>query len=149
MGSLEVRCLEQSDYAKGYLQLLSSLTTVGDVSEAQFSERFRELEARKPDYRIAVIEDTAKSQIIAAATLLIERKFIHQCGSVGHIEDVVVDPGYRGQRLGQRVVADLLQFSKQAGCYKTILDCSDDNVPFYEKCGLTKKEVQMVVYFDR
>lgn len=43
-----------------------------------------------------------------------------------------------------RVVADLLQFSKQAGCYKTILDCSDDNVPFYEKCGLTKKEVQMV-----
>lgn len=110
-------------------------------------ERFRELEARKPDYRIAVIEglakwlllicclgisstvmpcdknhalpscgadsessavcpaDTAKSQIIAAATLLIERKFIHQCGSVGHIEDVVVDQGYRGQRLGQRSVA--------------------------------------------
>ena len=25
-----------------------------------------------------------------------------------------------------------------------ILDCSEDNVPFYNKCGLTKKEVQMV-----
>ena len=31
-----------------------------------------------------------------------------------------------------------------AGCYKVILDCSEDNVPFYAKCGLTKKEVQMV-----
>jgi hypothetical protein len=42
------------------------------------------------------------------------------------------------------VVSDLLEFSKAAGCYKTILDCSEDNVPFYEKCGLKKKEVQMV-----
>lgn len=33
---------------------------------------------------------------------------------------------------------------QEAGCYKVILDCSEDNVPFYEKCGLTRKEVQMV-----
>lgn len=25
--------------------------------------------------------------------------------------------------------------------------CSEENVPFYDKCGLTKKEVQMVRYF--
>ena len=33
---------------------------------------------------------------------------------------------------------------QEAGCYKVILDCSEANVPFYEKCGLERKEVQMV-----
>jgi len=37
--------------------------------------------------------------------------------------------------------------AKAAGCYKVILDCSESNVAFYEKCGLTRKEVQMVRYF--
>ena len=30
------------------------------------------------------------------------------------------------------------------GCYKVILDCAEANVVFYEKCGLTRKEIQMV-----
>lgn len=34
--------------------------------------------------------------------------------------------------------------AKEVGCYKVILDCSEDNVNFYQKCGFTKKEVQMV-----
>jgi glucosamine-phosphate N-acetyltransferase len=29
-------------------------------------------------------------------------------------------------------------------CYKIILDCKEENVAFYAKSGLTKKEVQMV-----
>jgi glucosamine-phosphate N-acetyltransferase len=37
---------------------------------------------------------------------------------------------------------------KTVGCYKVILDCSEKNVPFYEKCGFTVKEKQMVVYFE-
>lgn len=37
-----------------------------------------------------------------------------------------------------------MEFAKGAGCYKVILDCGESNVAFYEKCGLTRKEVQMV-----
>ena len=33
---------------------------------------------------------------------------------------------------------------QEMGCYKVILDCNEDNVTFYEKCGLIKKEIQMV-----
>lgn len=68
---------------------------------------------------------------------------------VGHIEDVVVDAAARGQRLGQRLVDALVAAAKAAGCYKVILDCAEHNVAFYEKCGLTRKEVQMVRYLDR
>ena len=37
-----------------------------------------------------------------------------------------------------------MAFAKEAGCYKAILDCGEERVPFYEKCGLARKEVQMV-----
>lgn len=43
-----------------------------------------------------------------------------------------------------RVIAALMAHAQSQGCYKAILDCSDSNVPFYEKCGFTQKEVQMV-----
>ena len=43
-----------------------------------------------------------------------------------------------------RVIEALMDFSSAAGCYKVILDCGESNVAFYEKCGLTRKEVQMV-----
>lgn len=34
------------------------------------------------------------------------------------------------------------------GCYKIILDCSQKNIPFYEKCGFSHKEYEMVLYLD-
>ena len=40
-----------------------------------------------------------------------------------------------------------MAFAKEAGCYKAILDCGEERVPFYEKCGLARKEVQMVRLF--
>jgi glucosamine-phosphate N-acetyltransferase len=84
---------------------------------------------------------------LGAATLLIERKFLRGCGTAGHIEDVVVDAAARGRRLGARLVAAAADTARRAGCYKVILDCSEANVAFYEKCGLSRKEVQMVQYF--
>jgi glucosamine-phosphate N-acetyltransferase len=94
------------------------------------------------------LADLEKQKIIATATLLTEFKFIRNCGKCGHIEDVVVDSTYRGLRLGLRVVEALIEAAKESGCYKVILDCSESNATFYEKCGLAwaKKEIQMVRY---
>ncbi|GBF99254.1 glucosamine 6-phosphate N-acetyltransferase-like [Raphidocelis subcapitata] len=142
-----VRQLEAGDYDKGFLGLLSQLTTVGDIDRAKFEERLKEVSS--PDYYIAVAEDAASGKLLGTAALVIERKFIHGCGKVGHIEDVVVDAAARGQRLGQRLVEELVSVSRSRGCYKVILDCAEHNVAFYEKCGLTRKEVQMVQYLDR
>ena len=76
--------------------------------------------------------------------MLIEPKFIHQGGLVGHIEDVVVDKNYQGKKIGEKIMKYLLEIAQKRGCYKTILDCTDDVKKFYEKLGfkLTANEMR-------
>lgn len=94
----------------GFLQLLSQLTSVGDVSEEQFlsklsifpqfsfferfetfcfnfnylsfSERFDAMQACPNTYYVTVIEDTTNGQVIGSSTLVVEQKFIHGCAVV-------------------------------------------------------------------
>ena len=79
--------------------------------------------------------EKSTDQLIAAGTLFMERKHIHAGGMAGHIEEIVVSPSMRGQGLGLTLVKGLKDMGVALGCYKTILDCGDDKVPFYEKCG--------------
>lgn len=46
------------------------------------------------------------------------------------------------------MIEALLQKAEEAGCYKVFLDCSENMVPFYTKCGLLRKDVQMIRYYD-
>ena len=78
--------------------------------------------------------------------MFIEKKFIRNCGKVGHIEDVIVDSNVRGMQLGKKIVEFLTDHACLMGCYKVILDCSNENRAFYEKCGFKQKEIQMVKY---
>jgi len=160
--TLQLRPLERGDFGKGFLELLGQLTTVDKtMSDASLQKHFDELfpkpgcrwlplvgKKKQTAYYIAVIEDTSKNTIVGTATLFVEKKFIRGCASCGHIEDVVVDGGYRGKQLGKRVIERCMEEAKARGCYKVILDCSESNVAFYAKCGLERKEVQMVRYLD-
>lgn len=47
-----------------------------------------------------------------------------------------------------RIIEQLKYIGLKKDCYKIILDCSQKNVPFYEKCGFAVKELQMVMYID-
>jgi len=93
-----------------------------------------------------VIEHCSSNTIVATGTILIECKLIRDYGKVGHIEDIVVDDKFRGYGLGKEMIRILTDYSMKNGCYKTILDCSDENVGFYEKCGYERKGAQMSLY---
>ena len=138
-----VRRLEAGDYAKGFMELLAVLTTVGDVAEGDFIRRVRDV-ASGPEY-VYVVEENGR--IIATGTLVVERKFARSCGVVGHIEDIAVLTPAQGRGLGKVIIHALMRVAERMGCYKVILDCAEKNVAFYEKCGLTQKEIQMVKYF--
>ena len=47
----------------------------------QWEERWKELKSSS-GYFIVVIEDVALEKVVGAATLLVEKKFIHECGQV-------------------------------------------------------------------
>ncbi|XP_035795922.1 probable glucosamine 6-phosphate N-acetyltransferase [Anopheles albimanus] len=131
---LKVRPLQTGDFHRGFLQILSQLTKVGDVSLTQFLNRFAQMRA-SGDYYVTVIVDTRLDKIIGSATLVLERKFIHGCGTRGRLEDVVVDDTYRGKQLGKLIVVTVTLLADQLGCYKMSLDCKDKLIPFYTSIG--------------
>ncbi|KAA8516717.1 hypothetical protein F0562_016777 [Nyssa sinensis] len=143
----QVRKLEILDKSKGFIELLQQLTVCDSVSDKEFQQRFQELSSYGDDHLICVIEDDRSGKIVATGSVFIEKKFIRNCGKVGHIEDVVVDSCVRGMQLGKKIIGFLADHAHSIGCYKVILDCSVENRAFYEKCGFKPKEVQMVKYF--
>ncbi|KAK3242816.1 hypothetical protein CYMTET_47487 [Cymbomonas tetramitiformis] len=76
---LKTRPLEAEDFTKGYLELLADLTTVGTIDQAAFEGRLHELQSNN-DYSVIVIEDTDEKMVVATGTVMVERKFIHECG---------------------------------------------------------------------
>ncbi len=143
-----LRPLLQTDYLYGYCDLLSQLTNVGNITKTKFDQQFEFINKHGELINIIVLFDTQKSKIIGNATLLVEPKFIHLCGKVGHIEDVVVDINYRKHSLGKLLVNHLIEIGKKAGCYKLILDCKTDIMPFYVECGFNQVGSEMAKYFS-
>ena len=127
-----IRELKKDDLEKGFLKSLDSLKQTSSIEKSKAEEIFEKINAN-PDHIIAVAEIEGK--IVGSTTLLIEPKFIHEGSLVGHIEDVVVDKEYQGKKIGEKIMEYLLEVSKNRGCYKTILDCTEDVKPFYEKLG--------------
>jgi glucosamine-phosphate N-acetyltransferase len=137
---LKVRPLALQDYERGFLQLLGELTSVGDISLEAWEARFYDMKRCKDTYYITVIEDTLLKKVIGAATLVVENKFIHECGRVGRVEDVVVSNEYRGKQLGKLAVGMLQPLAKKLGCYKVTLNCTDGMMKYYTGLGYTAEK---------
>lgn len=75
--------------------------------------------------------------------MIIEPKFTHGGNNVAHIEDVVIKTQYRHKGIARSLINELVKVAEINNCYKAILDCTEDNVAFYEKCGFARCEFQM------
>jgi|TARA_B110001454_G_scaffold80931_1_gene78018 glucosamine-phosphate N-acetyltransferase len=131
MDELIIRELEEKDLTKGFLNTLDTLQKTS-ITEDKALEIFKKIKLN-PEHIIIVAE--IKGKIVGSITLLIEPKFIHQGGLVGHIEDVVINKNFQNKKIGEKIIKQVLEIAKNRGCYKTILDCSDKVKPFYEKLG--------------
>ena len=132
MSEIIIREIEEEDLDKGFLEVLDNLRKASDLEGHKAKEVLEKIK-QNPNHRIHVAIDDNK--VVGTTTLLIEQKFIHQGGLVGHIEDVVIRKDYEGTGIGIKLVLSLLEYAKKKQCYKTILDCNDNVKPFYEKIG--------------
>lgn len=69
----KIRSLRRTDYETGFLDCLRVLTTVGDISQEQWAERYDWFTQRDGGYYILVVEDE-KDRVVGCGTLVVERK---------------------------------------------------------------------------
>lgn len=98
-------------------------------------------------YFVLVILDPSQT-IVGTGAVIVERKFIHNMGLVGHIEDIAVAKNQQGKKLGLRIIQALDAVAQGVGCYKSILDCSEANEGFYVKCGFKRAGLEMAHYYE-
>jgi glucosamine-phosphate N-acetyltransferase len=135
MSDILVRKIIESDLDNGFLESLDSLRIASDIDRKKARQILEKI-SKNPDHVIFVAEYNGR--IIGSTTLLIEQKFIHDGGKVGHIEDVVVSKEFQSKGIGVIIIRAVLDYAKSQGCYKTILDCDDNVKPFYEKLGFAR-----------
>ena len=140
MSEIKIRDIVESDIDNGFLESLDSLRNASDLNKDTARDILKKI-IGNPDHIIHVAEVDGK--VVGSTTLLIEQKFIHKGGKVGHIEDVVVSKEFEGRGIGIKLVTSLLEVAKAKNCYKTILDCKDELIPFYERIGFKQESNQM------
>ena len=136
-----LREIEMLDLDDNYFKLLCQLSGTSKDMETQpwgIYSFFWLKYSNNDDHRTFVYEH--EGSIIGTATILVENKLLHYGSCVGHIEDVVVDKDCRLSGIGKELIEACVDFCRYKGCYKAILDCSQDNVLFYEQCGFTFSE---------
>ncbi len=132
MSEITIRKITESDLENGFLETLDSLRQASNLDKNEARAILQKIK-QNPDHVIFVALD--EGRVVGATTLIIEQKFIHDGGKVGHIEDVVVSKTLQGKGIGEKLIRFALDYAKKQGCYKTILDCDDKVRPFYEKLG--------------
>lgn len=140
--TLAVRELMPKDLimGSGFYETLSSLTEAPVIPLEKGLEILNDF--RQTGKKVFVVVDPEHG-IISTVTLMVEAKFIHGGKSVAHIEDVVTRKGWEHNGEATKLMIRALEEAVSQGCYKAILDCSPENVPFYEKLDFQKCEIQM------
>ena len=86
--------------------------------------------------------------IIGVVTFRCVTKITHNGSNIAHIEDLVVDNKYRNMGVGKLLIDYCIKLAKNRRCYKIILNCTQNNKGFYEKCGFKESGVSMDLNLD-
>ena len=145
-----IRELDIMDLDEDYFSLLCQLSGKPQELRWQTVYRFWSKYEDNEDHIILVYttplvvnangETDHKDRIVGTASVLIENKLLHYGSQVGHIEDVVTDQSSRGLGVGKQLIKECVHYCRMSECYKVILDCSKENIPFYEECGFHTAE---------
>jgi len=129
-----IRQIREEDLANGFLDTLNSSTKT-NLDPKRAKQIFNEITSQKNHIILVAVID---GEVVGSATLLIEQKFTHNGCKVARIEDVVVMEKYQKQGIGGKLIISLIDYAEKLSCYKTILDCLEKNIPFYEKLGFNR-----------
>ena len=143
----EIKELTKEDLEKDKNGFLETLKNLSETGELTIEDMKKILEKINMQNGFVYIAKTSDGKIIGTAKLLIEQKFTHGGGRVGHLEDVAVRKGYEGNGIATKIINEIISCAKKEKCYKLILDCNENNIYFYEKLGFYLYEHSMRLDF--
>eukprot|EP01147_Barroeca_monosierra_P006203 gene6203-9221_t len=142
-----VRELNEFDDPGRVVYILKQLSEVGSLP-VRSKKTFQSAMTNQGNAISMVVEIGHSNTIVAYGKIVIEPKFIHSAGSIAHVEDLVVEDRIRRQGFGSALLDRLVKKARESHCYKVLVDCSEVNVPFYEKNGFVRKGACMSKYFS-
>jgi len=132
---MNIRDFQKNDINKGLLELYKENWFITKIDENTI-EKF----LNNDNYLIIAEENNI---IVGALTLHLQFKIIRDGGIVGFIEDVIVKEKFRGNKIGEKLVKTAIEKARLKGCYKITLNCFDERVNFYERCGFFRESNTM------
>ncbi|KAI5148215.1 glucosamine-phosphate N-acetyltransferase [Enteropsectra breve] len=141
------RPLEIDDYYKGFLAVFKGLSGVSEATFDTFQAAFNE--RLSCNTLTLVAEDTEKTLIVGSASLIVERKFIHNCANKGYLEDVVILEEYKGRKIGVDLVNLITEVAREQKCYKIILTCEESLRDYYSTLGYKPSGMSMRHYMEK
>jgi len=134
-----------------YIELLSMLTVVSDMSNDTFINKINEI-YNCGHIIIAVVGNLSNNhdnsfKIIGSGTIILEPKLIRNTKYVAHVEDIIVHTDFRGFGISTIIINMLKQYAHDNNCYKLILNCDITVCKVYEKCGFENLGIEMGHYF--
>ena len=94
---------DQPNIKSQYINLLSHLTSTYDLSFDTFNNKIKEI-SDMGLILVCIFREKEEILLVGTGTIIIEPKIIHGGKSVGHIEDLVVHPTYRGKGIAQTIL---------------------------------------------
>ena len=138
--SMIIRELQESDFDNGFFETLNEFRCISGLEYIKSPEILGEINNNEFHRIIVAIKN---DKVVGCLTILIERKFIHNCGTVLHLEDLIVRKEFRNQHIAEKLVNNSVKYAKKYGAYKILTDCKDQLIPFWEKCGFKSNENAM------
>tara|TARA_B100000123_G_scaffold262865_1_gene231347 strand:+ start:761 stop:1216 length:456 start_codon:yes stop_codon:yes gene_type:complete len=144
---IEIRLLQYQDLNFEYHNLLNNISEyhVNKELDNKRKKEFWDEQQKDNNYKIFIM--TYQKKIIGTGSLIIQNKIIHHYSKIGYLEDIVIHPDFQKHGLGKKLILFMIENAKLIGCYKCLLNCSYQKKYFYQKCGFTKEEVNMSIYF--
>jgi glucosamine-phosphate N-acetyltransferase len=139
-----IREIEENDIESGgLLEVLENLAPVGGLAKPAAKAILKDIKSNPlPRIFVAVVQKGIDQDlIVGATTLVVEPKFIFGGGRVGHIEDVAVRAECQRKGIGFKLVNYATDQAAAMQCVRTVLDCSNENIPFYEKLVIHIMEI--------
>jgi glucosamine-phosphate N-acetyltransferase len=129
-----IRELTPNDINEQFIEVLEALAPV-DASREELLETHAIRKRRGVKTFIGIVG----GRIVATGSLVIEHKFIHSCGRVGHVEEVAVLEECQGKGYGREMMKFIIARASLESVYKILLNCSPKAAAFYVGLGFEKK----------